>query len=109
MIRPQHIATACLLLALLFAAVPRVAAPSHEDPDAPLAVRPDDESRRLQAEAAGLYQGARTASIGFALKSPCGIQFAPGATKDGKQQPAPSFKILDASGKVLKSDKFSYG
>lgn len=70
MTHPQHIATACLLLALLFLglAAPAGAAPSHEDPDAPLAVRPEDESRRLQGEAAGLYQGARTALDSFLEK-----------------------------------------
>ena len=68
MIRPQHTATACLLLALLLLAAPLIAAPSHEDPDAPLAVRPEEESRRLQAEAAGLYQGARTALDSFLEK-----------------------------------------
>jgi len=48
-------------------------------------------------------------SIGFALKSDGGIEFAPGAMKDGKRQAAPTFKILGENGAVLKADKFSYG
>jgi len=48
-------------------------------------------------------------SIGFALKSAGGVEFAPGATKDGKRQDAPTFKILGENGTVLKADKFSYG
>ena len=56
MIRPQRIAAAYLLLAFFLPAVPLAAAPNHEDPDAPLAVRPEEESRQLQAEAAGRYR-----------------------------------------------------
>jgi len=51
----------------------------------------------------------QTYSIGLSLEGPGGVSFGPGVMKGSKRQPAPKFEIVNRKGKVLKSDKFSYG
>ena len=48
-------------------------------------------------------------SIGLSLEGPGGVSFGPGAMKGSTRQPAPKFEIVNRKGKVIKSDKFSYG
>jgi hypothetical protein len=49
------------------------------------------------------------ASIGLTLTGQGGEPYLPGGTKNGEQQPAPKFRILDENGKELASGAFSYG
>jgi hypothetical protein len=63
MVFRRHVRSVLLVLGLsLFSAV-AWAAPSHEDPEAPLAVRPEPVCQQLVAEADTLYRGLRE-SIG---------------------------------------------
>lgn len=50
-----------------------------------------------------------TLSIAFVLVGQAGEEYAPGVQKNGKRVPAPKFKILDESGKVLAAGQFEYG
>jgi len=47
--------------------------------------------------------------ISFRLHGQAGEQYSPAIYKAGKRMPAPAFKIVDKTGKVLVSDKFKYG
>ncbi len=46
--------------------------------------------------------------IGFALRGTGGAEYAPGAEKDGRMLPAPTFEIVDEAGKVVHTGKFEY-
>ena len=47
--------------------------------------------------------------ISFRLRGQAGEQYNPAIYKAGKRMPAPAFKIVDKTGKVLVSGKFKYG
>jgi hypothetical protein len=50
-----------------------------------------------------------TVRLSVSVKGRIGEQYPAGATKNGGRQPAPDFKILDESGKVLATGSFRYG
>ena len=51
----------------------------------------------------------RSISIGLVIEGQVGEVYEPGAAKNGARRPAPKFKVLDESGKVLGSGSFEYG
>lgn len=56
----------------------------------------------------GLF-GAKTVNIGLSCVDEAGLSYRPGAYKNGKNQPAPSIKIVDENKKVVASGQFEYG
>ena len=54
-------------------------------------------------------RGRGNVSIGYAINGPAGEEYSAGATKRGRRQPAPKFKILNESDEVVHTDKFEYG
>lgn len=66
-------------------------------PGAPLSVKAD-------------VQGyGRIVSIGLIIEGQAGEVYEPGAAKNGRRTPAPTFTVYDESGKVLGSGSFEYG
>jgi len=53
--------------------------------------------------------GARTFSVGVTVTGQAGETYTAGATKKGTMESAPTFRILDESGKVLDAGSFQYG
>jgi len=51
----------------------------------------------------------RIVSLGLGIEGQGGEAYYPGAAKNGKELPAPTFKILDEAGKVLAAASFEYG
>lgn len=51
----------------------------------------------------------RDVSIGLVVEGQAGEKYVGGAKKNGRWQPAPSFKIVDTAGKTLKTGAFKYG
>jgi len=51
----------------------------------------------------------RIVSLGLGIQGQGGEAYYPGAAKNGKAVPAPTFKILDEAGKVLAAASFEYG
>lgn len=51
----------------------------------------------------------KTLSIGLDAKGQAGEKYIPGVAKNGKWQEAPTFEVVDQSGKVLGSGQFEYG
>ncbi len=48
-------------------------------------------------------------SIGLDAKGQAGEKYIPGVMKNGKWQEAPTFEVVDQSGKVIGSGQFEYG
>jgi len=63
----------------------------------------------LAVKARPTRSGKATVIISLSLTGQAGEEYSPGVEKNGETQPAPKFKILDESGKVLLSDSFEYG
>ena len=79
------------------AGVPPQARDGDTKPGAPLSVKAD-------------VQGyGRSISIGLRIQGQAGEVYQPGAAKNGRQRPAPTFKVFDESGTVLGSGSFEYG
>ena len=68
MIRSRPTSALPLLLVLVLVSWPAWGAPSHQDPEAPLMVRPEEESRQLQAAARSLDEKARASVTAFLEK-----------------------------------------
>lgn len=51
----------------------------------------------------------RNVSIGLVVEGRAGEKYAGGAKKNGRWQPPPDFKIVDAAGKTLATGAFKYG
>jgi hypothetical protein len=54
-------------------------------------------------------QQGDSVSIGLSLLEQSGVEYTPGAQKNGQRVPEPRLKILDEAGKILASGKFEYG
>lgn len=63
----------------------------------------------LTAKAEVRRTGAGVVYISATLVGQAGEKYAPGATRKGRRQPAPKFKILSEKGKKLASGQFEYG
>ena len=48
-------------------------------------------------------------SIGLIMEGQAGEVYQPGAAKNGRRRPAPTFQVLNESGKILGSGSFEYG
>ena len=57
---------------------------------------------------AGLF-GGKSVNVGLTCVDDAGLSYRPGATKNGKNQPAPSIKIVDENKKIVASGQFEYG
>ncbi len=51
----------------------------------------------------------RTLNMSYEVSDDFGTSYGNGVFRDGERLPAPKFTLVDASGKVLKADSFSYG
>ncbi len=51
----------------------------------------------------------QSVSIGLIIEGQAGEVYEPGAAKNGRKRPAPTFKVFDETGKVLGSGSFEYG
>jgi hypothetical protein len=51
----------------------------------------------------------RVVSIGLVVEGQAGEVYQPGIIRNGSRVPAPGFKIIDESGKVVGSGRFEYG
>jgi hypothetical protein len=51
----------------------------------------------------------RDVSIGLIVEGQAGEKYVGGASKNGRVQPPPSFKIVDQAGKTLTTGTFKYG
>ncbi|MHC4557876.1 MAG: hypothetical protein ACYS80_11305 [Planctomycetota bacterium] len=51
----------------------------------------------------------RDVSIGLVVEGQAGEKYVGGASKNGRVQPPPSFKIVDETGKTLTTGTFKYG
>jgi hypothetical protein len=70
---------------------------SSPKPGPPLLVKTDVQTK------------GRSISIGLVIEGQAGEVYQPGATKNGSRVPAPKFRIIDGSGKVVGSGLFEYG
>lgn len=60
----------------------------------------------VMADVAG---GGRSISIGLTIQGQAGEVYEPGAARNGRRRPAPTFTVFDESGKALGSGSFEYG
>ncbi|MGD8500269.1 MAG: hypothetical protein PVJ86_06460 [Phycisphaerales bacterium] len=70
---------------------------SSAKPGPPLLAKADVQTR------------GRVVSIGLVVKGQAGEAYQPGIIRNGSRVPAPEFKIIDESGKVVGSGRFEYG
>lgn len=79
------------------AGVPPRLSEDGSKPGAPLIVKADVESF------------GQSVSLGVIIAGQAGEVYEPGAAKNGRRMPAPTFKVLDESGAELGSGSFEYG
>ncbi len=58
---------------------------------------------------ADVHGYGQSISIGLIIQGQAGEVYEPGAAKNGRRRPAPTFDVFDESGKVLGSGSFEYG
>lgn len=79
------------------AGVPPQAYEDGKKPGVPLSVKADVKGY------------GRNISIGLIIEGHAGEVYEPGAAKNGRRMPAPTFKVIDESGAVVGSGSFEYG
>ena len=75
----------------------QIIARSGAKPGPPLLVRPEAEVR------------GRIVVAGVTLQGQAGEQYVPGVQRNGEWLPAPGFRLVSESGKVLAAGRFEYG
>jgi hypothetical protein len=75
----------------------------------PLVAKVDAEAMFFGASVSVDAVKTKSVSLGLSIEGQGGEAYYPGAAKNGKELPAPTFKILDEAGKVLAAASFEYG
>jgi hypothetical protein len=79
------------------AGVPQEPPQDGTRPGAPIIVKAD------------VHAYGQSISIGLIIQGQAGEVYQPGAAKNGRRRPAPTFRVFDESGKILGSGSFEYG